>query len=313
MTATLDESVAEALFPKRSFLTKLRRKLRHTIHPRNILWHIRRWSSPNQPFIVSMDGDLRVRIYPTDVIGECLYLDDVFEPIESRFVCGFLRPGMIVFDIGANSGYYTLLACKRVGPTGSVHSFELSSRMVAELRFNVQLNGFSNVHINPKAVGDKPGVARLSRYAAGKEAYGSLGQSEWPGERIIGYDEVKVTTVDEYVRNARVEHVDLVKMDVEGGELLVLKGGTALFSRSDAPAVLFEFGPAMTAGFGYEADEILQLLRRFGYVINCISARGGLVVLPASIPAAELPAGNLVATKRHVDGPPVTRLEQDRA
>jgi FkbM family methyltransferase len=160
---------------------------------------------------------------------------------------------MVFFDIGANMGYYTLIAAKKVGPTGRVDSFEPSPRMFNELKFNLELNKFNNVHINNIALGDEPGVARLSRYDRGREVYGSLSTRSFPGATIIGYDEVALETLDNYMVKKGIKQVDMIKMDVEGAEFLVLKG--AVFFKLFTPHNYFELADINAVGLGSNAEE----------------------------------------------------------
>lgn len=193
-------------------------QVRYFLHPRAIAWrHIKR-RHPNTPIITKLGKELKVRIYPYDVIGRSIYVDRMFEKAECNFATGFLKKGMVFFDIGANLGQYTLLGAQRVGTTGKVHSFEPSSRMFAELNFNIKLNGFSDICIcNKVAVSDKEGTAKLSKYEAGGEVYGSLGSQHWaPDKSIIGHEEVRTITLDGYLKKHNILHVDLIKIDVEG-------------------------------------------------------------------------------------------------
>ena len=95
-----------------------------------------------------------------DYLGSTLTYDG-FEPTERSFVEHLLRPGMTVLDIGAHHGFYTLLASKCVGPTGSVIAFEPSPRERKALRLNVRLNRCKNVSIQGLALGDEETQADL--------------------------------------------------------------------------------------------------------------------------------------------------------
>lgn len=261
------------------------------------MWSYLRRRHPDRPLIVALGPDLRVRIYPKDVLGKYIYLDGVFEPECWNFVKGLLRPGMVVFDVGANLGQYTLLAAHCVGAQGHVHSFEPSQRIFTELQFNVELNGLSDrCVLNRLAVSDAPGTAKLSRYEEGAEVFGSLGVHERSEADIVGYEEVKTLTLDGYMEQHGIGRVDFIKIDIEGAELLALKGASRLLLRKDAPTILLEMGDVNTDGFGYKACEIWDHLVNLGYRMYSIASRGH------SLQEADRPADfsrtlNVVASK----------------
>jgi len=223
----------------------------------------------------------------------------MFEIAECRFVMNFLKPGMVFFDIGANLGQYTLLAAQQVGSKGEVHSFEPSDRMFKELAFNVTLNNFNDIcRLNNWAVSDSIGTARLSCRQAGAEVFGSLGNQDWvDGYPITGYRQVKTSTLDEYIRQQNVEHVDLIKMDIEGAELLALRGGQQLLSESQAPAIVLEMADVNTEGLGYKALETWDYLLAMGYQMYRFDQSGCICGL-AKRPQDFVISQNLAASKR---------------
>lgn len=276
----------------------LRRRYRYRWQPKALMWSYLRKRHPGKPMIVSLGEDLRVRIYPKDVLGKYIYIDGVFEPDCWDFVRGFLRPGMVVLDVGANLGQYTLLAANRVSPQGRVHSFEPSERIFRELQFNVELNRLSDrCTLNRLAVSDVPGVARLSRYEEGAEVFGSLGTHKRCEANIIGYEEVRTVTLDQYVQENKIERVDFMKIDVEGAELLAFRGAKSLLSRDDAPTILLEMGDMNTEGFGYKSCDLWDYLESLGYRLYALGSRQE-TLRPASRPAQCRLTVNLVASKK---------------
>lgn len=116
-----------------------------------------------------------------------------------------IRPGDVVFDIGAWIGPYTLLASKLVGPSGRVVSFEPDRAARAQLERNVRLNSATNVQILPIALSDATGTARLS----GADSEARIAET--------GSEEVETMTLPDFI--AREGAPDVVKVDIEGGEL----------------------------------------------------------------------------------------------
>ncbi len=275
----------------------LKRRVRYNLYPRAIVWKYRQKQCPTKPFIIRLDKDLKVRVYPHDVIGKHIYIDGVFEPEVFRFVKSYLKPGMIVFDLGSNLGQYTLLAARCVGEKGRVHSFEPSSSMFAELEFNVSLNNLSDTCIlNKAAVSDVSGTAKLSKYEPGAEVYNSLGSHTRKERARVGYEDVKTIRLDDYVKEMGCGQIDFMKIDIEGAELLALRGAENILLRSDAPVILLELADVNTAGFGYAAVEIWDYLKSLGYRVYSLDRRScGPEIVER--PDKYSPSQNLVAIK----------------
>jgi len=169
---------------------------------------------------------------------------------------------MFVFDVGANIGIYSLLGAKLVGQCGSVHAFEPTPATFAQLVANVMLNGFNWIHLNQKAVSEKSGTSLLYLYK--QNPINSLARQDWVGQPL-GQIAIETVTLDEYVSEQALPRVDLVKIDVEGAEILVLKGARQLLNGPNPPAVICEFSDKTTHGFGYDAMELRQFLEDQGY------------------------------------------------
>jgi FkbM family methyltransferase len=125
-----------------------------------------------------------------------------------------IRPGDVVYDIGANVGFYTLLASVLVGPSGKVISFEPLPRNLSLLRRHIRLNALANVEVFEGAVSSRRGTARFD--AEGLPEMGHLSDR--------GQFEVKVFQLDELVADGRIPPPKVMKIDVEGAELDVLEG-----------------------------------------------------------------------------------------
>lgn len=274
-------------------------RIRYNLHPRAVIWKYWLRRCPQKPIITRLGKNLKVRVYPNDVIGKYIYIDGVFEPKAWSFVKGYLKPGMVVFDLGANLGQYTLLAARCVGQKGRVYSFEPSRRMFSELEFNVKLNGLADICVlNQIAVSDRPGMAKLSRYEEGAEVFGSIGSHKRKEATIIGYERVKTIRLDDYIQETGIGHVDFVKIDIEGAELLALRGARNLLSQSESPTILLELEDVNTAGLGYKAVEIWDYLKSLGYGMYSFErCRSGLEIVER--PEEPSLSRNLVAMKNN--------------
>lgn len=159
---------------------------------------------------------------------------NTFEPFEVDLFRQTVRPGMTVLDIGANLGYYTLLAGRLVGPTGKVYAFEPDPRVVSHLDANVRANGLGNVVVLARAASDRPGIRdlQLSR----TPSYSGLYANEGMGS-IVGTASVETVAVDDVLPH---EAVDVVKLDVEGEERAALRGLVRSLGRSSDPHLFLE-------------------------------------------------------------------------
>jgi len=197
-----------------------------------------------------------------DGLGSTLTYDG-FEPRERSFVARYLRQGMIVLDIGAHHGFYTLLSSKLVGPAGKVFAFEPSPREQKALRLNLILNRCKNVSVQALALSDAETQTDL--YVANDEHTG-FNSLRPPG--ISGpTTQVKVITkrLDDWLREAKVDRADLVKLDVEGGELAVLQGGANFLERRPRPVILAELENARSESWGHRANDTASLLQSRGF------------------------------------------------
>ncbi len=231
--------------------------------PREWFWALQRRFRPNRPFQVPFDGDMKLQVRLRDELGFGYALQREFEPDLGEFFRRFLKPGMVVLDVGANIGHYTLLAAKRVYPGGFVHAFEPAPAEYHELNANVGLNRLENVLANQLAICDREGEATLQICQGGLGLYNSLGAPLREGNVVSV--QVRCTTLDSYVRSAGIGKVDLLKMDVEGAELAAIRGAAALLEGPDAPIVVCEFCDAAAVGMGHSTRELRQALEGFGY------------------------------------------------
>jgi FkbM family methyltransferase len=170
-----------------------------------------------------------------------------------------LRPGMPVVVVGADVGYYSRLFSQWVGPQGLVLAFEPHPANFDILRRNVERARLRNVRLFPFAVSDREGTATLWQTPL------SSGHSLHPVKPEAGRPlALPTVSLDVVCRSEGVSRVDLVKMDVEGGEPEVLKGMAGLASRSPRLAILMEFKAELLARRDYDPAQVLQTLSGFG-------------------------------------------------
>jgi FkbM family methyltransferase len=155
-----------------------------------------------------------------------------------------LRPGDIVIDIGANVGFLSVIAAKLVGPDGRVIAFEPVPANARRIRRNARLNRLGRIEVVEAAVGDRTGTATLvlAEFAGGA----ALADADLPPD-ACGELEVRLTTLDDWLARSGSPRPALVKIDVEGAELAVLRGMVATLEQV-RPALLIELDDATAIG-----------------------------------------------------------------
>lgn len=164
-----------------------------------------------------------------------------------------IRPGQVVFDIGANVGYYTLLASSLVGKHGKVYAFEPLSENLIYLRQHLVLNNISNVEVIEAAVADVSGTGSFDP---------GLNRSMGHLTAHSGFP-VRVVSLDDLIENEQLPAPDCLKIDVEGAEARVLRGALGVLSRH--PKIFLA-----THGNTLH-DECLALLESFQYSIRVLA------------------------------------------
>lgn len=151
-------------------------------------------------------------------------------------------PGMSVVDVGAHLGYFTLQSARRVGSSGHVFAFEPSPDLLPLLRRTVAENGMSDaVEVVPSALANDVGTAMLYAGDADSMLSSLYSAAAASGDAVPGGLVVACTTLDAWAAARGWPPIDIVKIDVEGGEVAVLKGMTRLTARSPALAVIVEY------------------------------------------------------------------------
>lgn len=213
------------------------------------------------------DGPL-IEVRLNDQLGREILRDEHFEDAFRRDVLAAFKPGMTAIDIGANFGYYSVLFAQAVTRAGRVVAFEPNPVMLTELQHNLALNQFTNVTVQPVALGDREGELEFCCPTPGREGHGSLR----PNESFAVYQTIRVRCrpLDAVCDELRLPVVDLIKLDAEGAEMLVFKGATRLLSGPRRPLLFFECSELLCRTFGHSAYDVLSLVAGHGYALRQI-------------------------------------------
>lgn len=209
---------------------------------------------------IETDHDVTVEIsLPEDAGWEMLYYRRTFETGTTEAMIAMLREDDVFVDIGANIGWYTLIASRHARRT-RCHAFEPVPFIFAKARRNWQINDFDN-------------DVRFNNMALGKEEAGELTIHTFEGlyhghssASTLDRDDyqtwvVPSTTLDRYVQEQGLDRVDIIKMDTEGGEMNVLQGAIETLSRPIPPVWIIEMNAETSRSFGHDPAELLDFLQ----------------------------------------------------
>jgi FkbM family methyltransferase len=191
---------------------------------------------------------------------------DEYESGDADLLFRFIKNGDIIFDIGANIGWYSLSFAKRF-PDSTIYSFEPLEKTYLDLEKNVRLNNLANIHINNFGFSDKNEFVTF--YTS---SHTSVSNSS---ENISGEDQPMLTTcevkrLDDVLKLSQTS-LDFIKCDVEGAELFVFKGAVETIKRCK-PIIFTEMLRKWSEKFGYSPNDIISLFDEIGY--NCFFANG---------------------------------------
>jgi FkbM family methyltransferase len=194
-------------------------------------------------------------LYPANdvYIGKCLQAYGEYCPEEGNAFQQLLGSGDVVVEAGANIGAHTLHLSRIVGPAGQVLAFEPQRRIFQILCANLALNNIGNVLVRQQGLGDSSRTMRVTSPAIGSVSnFGGIALSDAGGEPV------EIATLD----SLALRRLDLIKIDVEGMEEVVLRGGLETIRRL-RPKLYLENDPG-DAGLERSAS-LIRVIREFGY------------------------------------------------
>jgi FkbM family methyltransferase len=244
---------------------------------RGTLWEAAKKLDPGMPLLLAWYDGTTVDVTLGNDNSLCLYVCGSFEPNEFSFLHGFLKPGMVFVDVGANDGYYTLFAARRVGSRGKVVAVEPSTRERINLRRNLKRNRIDNVHVVAAALGATRGDADLRLAQGAHSGHNTLGKFAHDDVKAAQLERVTVDTLDQVASELKLDRIDFIKIDVEGAEASVVMGARSVLAKM-RPVMLLEINDGALRAQGVGADDLLTMLRHgHGYEILVFSAATGLV------------------------------------
>jgi FkbM family methyltransferase len=217
------------------------------------------------PFLARLPNDLGGSTFICDLqdtISREVCFTGRYEPQETQLAMRLLGPGKIVIDVGANWGYFTLVCAHLVGRNGRVLALEPHPRLSAMLTENAAANALTQVSVLKLAAGAQSGTRRFVDFDA---RGGNWGLARAAQQSEASDFECESAALDGLLDAQGFGTVDLIKIDIEGGEVDAIRGMTDGLHRHRYKYVLLECHPAELAGLGATIDQCLDPFTRAGY------------------------------------------------
>ena len=231
------------------------------------------WLVPWRPAyrIRAARSGLTFYVHHRDAIGRHVAKYGTHEPLLTRWLADYLAaasPG-IVIDVGANFGWYTVHAARQRN-VETVVAFEPDAFNAWLLDRNLTENAIDNAIVDGRAVGAKPGIARLFRYKSSNR-----GRHTLIGDLGYGSRQVPVTDLDGALGALGLDKrpVTFLKIDVEGYEPAVIAGASRTLTRTNA--MILEYSPELSRGGGLSDAEMLSHLQSLGFSPFVLRREGG--------------------------------------
>jgi FkbM family methyltransferase len=216
----------------------------------------------NSPFVSTTVFGATMAGNTEDRIQRHLFYFGVWEPNLTEFLRGRLREGDVFVDVGANIGYFTLLASRLVGPTGKVLAIEASPKIFAKLSDNLTRNRSNNVEAINAAASDRKGTVQIF-FASDA----NIGATSTISRKGSSYEcDMAADSLDALLAQKAVTNVRFVKIDVEGAEWLVVAGmGGLLKSARPDLEVLVELMPTFLHAHGKTVEDVFAIFAGYGF------------------------------------------------
>jgi FkbM family methyltransferase len=218
-----------------------------------------------RPIRVEVEPGISLLLDPHDAIARTILVSRTgkWEPEIWAAISEALSEQAIFLDVGAHIGYDSLKASLLVGDSGRVVAFEPNPNTVVQLRSNVEASGARNVIVQPIACTDKETTLTLFDSTAGGNSGSSSLSRENAGSASKSYS-VPGRPIDDVVEELGLRRVDVLKADVEGAELIVLRGASKTLNRFH-PKLILEVVPRQLANMGTSVEELEAFVQSLGY------------------------------------------------
>jgi len=235
------------------------------VHVRHRLWCAANAQHCDHPIVVPWHEGTRLVLHLDNDLSCTLFAGASYEPNEFAVLDRVLKPGMVFLDGGANEGVYTVFASARVGPIGRVIAVEPSPRELKRLKANIKINRAANVIIADVALAERPRSVKLTLAEQQYSGQNTLGTFIYEGVNSLEVRCVRAVTIDDLILAHGLSRLDIVKLDLEGGEFRALIGARNTL-RDMRPLLLIEVSDAALVRQGGSRAALCNLLENAHYV-----------------------------------------------
>ncbi|HBY63822.1 MAG TPA: hypothetical protein DEH78_28690 [Solibacterales bacterium] len=244
-------------------MTRFLQKLAPHVRPAPLAALLSRWSGLDRRRFVDT-GQGRFWINPVSDLGTSL-LSGEYEPAMRRVLEQYLRPGGTFVDLGANEGYFSVIASRLVGPEGSVVAVEPQSRLQTVIQRNLVENGCFNVQVFQCLLSGRAGTAKIAL----SSDMNTGGSSLFPAARYrLPQEELRTLTLDDFFSKLRVGHCDLMKVDIEGAEWDVFMNSADVLRSGRLRNIVLEIHDSILAARGLDGAVLHQHMLAQGYTAD---------------------------------------------
>jgi FkbM family methyltransferase len=234
-----------------------------------------------KPVQVKLSTGINMELDGRDLVTQTILMNGMWEAQETAFLNNNLKPGDVFVDVGAHVGYYTLLAAKLVGETGKVIAVEPNPPTIVRLEKDIALNPFKNILVQKVACTDKETTLKFFQASLENTGNSSMSQSNAKDSTEIT---VQGVPLDKIVQDLGIQRVDMVKIDVEGGEMSVLGGMTNIIATYH-PKFAIELKDDLLKNMGSSLAAAKALFIGNGYTLQAFDGIDNYYWVPAP-PAA---------------------------
>jgi FkbM family methyltransferase len=220
---------------------------------------------PTVPLWVEVEPQVHMRLDPSDYLDQIVLATGSWEPETWHGIAEHIPAGGVFVDVGAHVGYYSLKAAAKAGPSGRVIAIEPNPDTIRKLQANIRESKAYRILVYPVACSDSQGVVEF--YSAQHENSSASSMSAVnaaQGKSVTSSYQVHTRRLDDIVHESGVSRVDAIKIDVEGAELLVLKGAGETLDRYH-PIVAVELMEEQLKNMGSSSAQVIGFLRSHGY------------------------------------------------